>query len=100
MRGRIRKERLPCPLWANEPRCKSAPQQKGNGKMDTKMMQLVAVIDKQVGETKKGYWTRIGVAFENTDGSWNLRFDYLPTRADTTIQMRPFQPKREEAETE
>jgi len=68
--------------------------------MDTKMMQLVAVIDKQVGETKKGYWTRIGVAFEKTDGSWNLRFDYLPTRADTTIQMRPFQPKREEAETE
>jgi hypothetical protein len=69
--------------------------------MDTKMMQLVAVIDKQVGENKKGFWTKIGVAFENSDGSWNLRFDYLPTRvADTTIQLRPFQPKREQAEAE
>jgi len=69
--------------------------------MDTKMMQLVAVIERQVGETKKGYWTRIGVAFENTDGSWNLRFDYLPARpGETTIQMRPFQPKRDQAEAD
>ncbi len=36
----------------------------------------------------KGYWTRIGTAFENNDGSLNLLFDYLPTSADTTIQVR------------
>ena len=28
---------------------------------------------------EKGFWTRIGTAFQNQDGSWNLRFDYLPT---------------------
>jgi hypothetical protein len=32
-----------------------------------------------------------------SDGSWNLRFDYLPSNmADTTIQMRPFDPRSEE----
>jgi hypothetical protein len=39
------------------------------------------------------------VAFENSDGSWNLRFDYLPANlATTTIQMRVFDPRSEEAE--
>jgi hypothetical protein len=55
-----------------------------------KMMQLVPVVERGEGEDKKGYWTRIGAAFENRDGSWNLRFDYLPARmAETTIQIRP-----------
>ncbi len=60
--------------------------------MSTKnMMQLVAVVERGDGDDKKGYWTRIGVAFENRDGSWNLRFDYLPARmGETTIQMRAF----------
>lgn len=38
---------------------------------------------------EKGFWTRIGTAFQNQDGSWNLRFDYLPTDRGVTIQMRP-----------
>ena len=55
-----------------------------------KMMQLVSVVERGEGDEKKGYWTRIGAAFENRDGSWNLRFDYLPAQmASTTIQMRP-----------
>jgi hypothetical protein len=30
----------------------------------------------------------------NRDGSWNLRFDYLPARlGETTIQLREFAPK-------
>ena len=37
---------------------------------------------------KKGFWTRIGVAFENRDGSWNLRFEYVPTSAETSIHLR------------
>ena len=41
------------------------------------------------GEGKKSYWTRIGTAFKNRDGSLNLRFDYLPADlAGTTIQVR------------
>ena len=64
--------------------------------MDKKVMQLVAVVERQVEGTKKNFWTKIGVAFENKDGSYNLRFDYVPTRmAETTIQLRAFDPKEE-----
>jgi hypothetical protein len=64
--------------------------------MSTKMMQLVAVVERGEGEDKKNYWTRIGVAFENRDGSWNLRFDYIPARmGETTIQLRAFDPKED-----
>jgi hypothetical protein len=38
---------------------------------------------------KKTFWTKIGVAFENKDGSSNLVFDLFPTSlATTTIQIR------------
>jgi len=51
------------------------------------MKQLVAVKTRN----EKHYWTRIGVAYENHDGSWNLRFDYLlADLANTTIQLRDF----------
>ena len=65
--------------------------------MSTKnMMQLVAVVERGEGADKRGFWTRIGVAFENRDGSWNLRFDYLPARmSDTTIQLRAFDAKED-----
>ena len=62
-----------------------------NGK---KMQQIVAAVERGEGDEKKSYWTRIGVAFENRDGSWNLRFDFVPARMDeTTIQLRPFEAK-------
>jgi hypothetical protein len=60
--------------------------------------QLVAVVERGDGEEKKSYWTRIGVAFENRDGSWNLRFDYFPARPDTTIQLRDIKDKEEAKE--
>src|ERR1019366_166224 len=65
--------------------------------MSTKnMMQLVAVVERGEGADKRGFWTRIGVAFENRDGSWTLRFDYLPARmSDTTIQLRAFDAKED-----
>ena len=46
---------------------------------------------------EKGMWTRIGTAFENKDASWNLRFDYLPTDASVTIQMRPAKSDEDQA---
>ena len=59
-----------------------------------KMMQIVAVVERGEGEEKKNWWTRIGVAFQNRDGSWNLRFDYVPARmAETTIQLRDLESK-------
>ena len=45
-----------------------------------KRMQLDAVIERAAGGGEKKYCSRIGIAFENRDGSWNLRFDYLPAR--------------------
>ena len=48
-----------------------------------------------VKRNERDFWTRIGVAFENRDGSWNMRFEYTPTRAETTIQLR--EPKEREA---
>ena len=46
---------------------------------------------------EKGFWTRIGTAFQNHDASWNLRFDYLPTDPTATVQMRPVASAREGA---
>jgi hypothetical protein len=64
----------------------------------TNMKQLVAVVERESGGEKKAFWTRIGVAFENRDGSWNLRFDFVPTRmGETTIQLRDFDPKEDKA---
>jgi len=60
-------------------------------------MKLVAVVQFGEGDNKRSRWTNIGVAFQNQDNSWNLRFDYLPAHiADTTIQMRPFDARVDE----
>ena len=48
--------------------------------------ELFAVIERE--GLKKGIWARIGTAFQNKDGSWNLKFDLLPVQPNTTIQMR------------
>ena len=61
------------------------------------MKQLVAAITRGEGDDKKTFWTKIGVAFQNKDGSYNLRFEYLPTDlANTTIQFRDFKEKEKE----
>ncbi len=52
------------------------------------MKKLMAVVERGEGDSKKSFWTNVGVAFENRDGSWNLRFDFFPTSAATTIQLR------------
>ena len=52
------------------------------------MKQIVAAVERGEGTDTKKFWTRIGVAFENRDGSWNLRFDYFPTNPATTVQLR------------
>ena len=66
-----------------------------------KRMKLVAVVQYGQGEEKKSRWTNIGVAFQNRDSSWNLRFDYMPTRmAETTIQLRAFDAATEDQPSE
>jgi hypothetical protein len=61
---------------------------------DKKMMQIVGAVQRTVGDEKKTWWTKIGIAFQNKDNSWNLRFDYLPANfAETTIQLREMDAK-------
>jgi hypothetical protein len=63
---------------------------------NAKMMHIVGAVERGDSDAKRTFWTRIGVAFQNRDGSWNLRFDYLPTRLnETTIQLREPKPKEE-----
>jgi hypothetical protein len=63
-----------------------------------KMKKLVGAVQYTTADgEKKSHWTALGVAFENRDGSWNLRFDYLPARpGETTIQLRDFESKEDE----
>ncbi len=61
-----------------------------------KMKQIVGAVERTREGVKKSYWSRIGVAFENSDGSWNLQFDYFPTNVHpTNIQLRDFDPREE-----
>ncbi|MEE8508472.1 MAG: hypothetical protein V3T07_05350 [Myxococcota bacterium] len=41
----------------------------------------------------QSFWTRIGVAFVNDDGSLNLLFNYLPRDPNATIQVRDPRPR-------
>ncbi len=52
----------------------------------TKMMELWGAVPR--GEGKADLWTRIGTAFQNRDGSWNLRLNFFPLDPRTTVQMR------------
>ena len=62
--------------------------------MKKNLKQIVAVVERvKGGEKQKGYWTRIGTAFENSDGSWNQLFDFFPTDPSTTIQLRDIEPR-------
>lgn len=64
-----------------------------NGK---KMKQIVMGVQGKDGRT---FWSRIGVAFENADGSWNEMFDAHPTyRRETTIQLRDFDSREEQGD--
>lgn len=59
------------------------------------MKQIVAAVQRGEGDDKKSFWTRVGVAFENRDGSYNLRFDFFPTAGSTTLQLRDFDAKED-----
>ena len=58
--------------------------------MDQSKMKIAYVVT-QRGTNK--YWTRIGVAFVNKDGSINVKLDALPTGG--TLQIRDYEPREE-----
>jgi len=60
--------------------------------MDSKNMKVAYSVTERAG---KSYWTRIGVAYVNKDGSWNLKLDAIPV-AGGTIQLREWEPRDEQ----
>lgn len=59
------------------------------------MKEILAVKEVERNGEKKSFWTRIGVAYENRDGSLNLVFDFFPCREEIkTIQVREKKPKQ------
>jgi hypothetical protein len=45
----------------------------------------------------KSIWTRVGVAFENTDGSWNIRLSALPVGGGRLNMRDPVERTEREA---
>ena len=58
--------------------------------------ELWMVEDRGEGNDAKSFWTRIGVAFENKDGSYSLILAAFPVNG--RIQMRDPLPPREVAD--
>lgn len=57
--------------------------------METKNMKVVYTVTERGG---KSYWTRIGIATVNRDGSWNWKLDAVPVNP-TTLQVRDWEPR-------
>jgi hypothetical protein len=59
-----------------------------------KVKTVYTILDRASG---KPYWMRVGSAYENKDGSINVRLDAMPSTF--SFQIRDFQPGREEGAT-
>lgn len=73
-----------------------------NPEIDLNGHERLAVYGVQNFEHKgedKSRWTLIGTAFQNKDGSLNVKLDYAPTNG-ATVQIRPFKPREEGAPAE
>lgn len=62
--------------------------------MDQSKMKVAYVVT-QRGTNK--YWTRIGVAFVNRDGSFNVKLDAVPVTGE--IHVRDYVPREDREET-
>lgn len=56
---------------------------------NSKMKVVYTVVDRG----QKSYWVRIGVGFENQDGSLNLKLDAVPTNG--TLQVRDWEARED-----
>ena len=58
--------------------------------MNASKMKVVYVISER---NSKSYWTRIGVAFVNHDGSLNVKLEAVPVSGE--LQIRDYSPREE-----
>ncbi len=61
--------------------------------MDQQRSSKMKVVYTVVDRGQKSYWVRVGVGFENQDGSLNLKLDAVPTNG--TLQVREWEPKED-----
>lgn len=60
---------------------------------DTRPMKVVyTIVERQPG---KSFWVRLGAAFANRDGSWNIQLDAVPTNGK--LQLRDPEPVEDRA---
>lgn len=52
----------------------------------TRVLWMVEDLPATAGRSAKSFWTKVGVAFENRDGSWSLELSAIPTSG--RLQMR------------
>ena len=50
------------------------------------------------GGEEKSFWTRLGIAYENKDGSLNVYLDYVPVVPGIVLNIR--EPKEKESKGE
>lgn len=62
--------------------------------MDQSKMKVVYVITKR---NERSFWTRIGVAFVNRDGSLNVKLEAFPV--DGACHIRDYVPREEQLPT-
>jgi len=55
------------------------------------------VTERGDGDDKKSFWTRIGVAYENRDGSLGVLLDALPTNGKLVLQTPKQRPEADDA---
>ena len=67
-----------------------------NGASRRPHQELFGIVERK----ESSFWTRIGTAFKNNDGSWNLLFDYMPLGSEVTLQMREPRPRDESVRPE
>jgi hypothetical protein len=60
--------------------------------MESSKVKLVYVINERSG---RNFWSKIGVAFQNADGSLNVKLDAIPVGGE--MQIRDFVPKEDGA---
>jgi len=58
--------------------------------MENKNVKLVYVINERSG---RNFWTKIGIAFQNSDGSLNVKLDAVPVGGE--MQIRDYVPKED-----
>jgi hypothetical protein len=56
--------------------------------MESKQLKIVYTINERGDKT---FWTRIGVAYTNRDGSLNVKLDAIPVNG--TMQLRDWTPR-------